>query len=140
RGEVLGVLNVSANDDREFTEYDLRALGLFAEHAAVSIANARLYEAERAHVTELVELDRLKSEFIATCSHELRTPLTSILGSVQTLQRHKLEPAMETDFLQTIERQGHRLLRLIEDILDVQHAASGPRLVSETVELADVVG
>ena len=46
---------------------------------------------------------------------------------------------METDFLQTIERQGHRLLRLIEDILDVQRAASGPRLVSETVELADVV-
>ena len=139
RGEVLGVLNVSATDGRDFTEYDLRALGLFAEHAAVSIANARLFEAERAHVTELVELDRLKSEFIATCSHELRTPLTSILGSVQTLQRHKLEPEMETDFLQTIERQGHRLLRLIEDILDVQRAASGPRLVSETVELADVV-
>src|SRR6266550_3247550 len=139
RGEVLGVLNVSATEGRDFTEYDLRALGLFAEHAAVSIANARLYEAERAHVTELVELDRLKSEFIATCSHELRTPLTSILGSVQTLQRHKLEPEMETDFLQTIERQGHRLLRLIEDILDVQRAASGPRLVSETVELADVV-
>src|SRR5207253_1341551 len=73
RDEVLGVLNVHADADRNFTEYDLRALGLFAEHAAVSIANARLYEAERAHVNELLELDRLKSEFVATVSHELRT-------------------------------------------------------------------
>src|SRR5437764_1410907 len=139
RGEVLGVLNVSAASDREFTEYDLRALGLFAEHAAVSIANARLYEAERAHVSELVELDRMKSEFIATVSHELRTPLTSILGSVQTLQRRKLEPEMESDFLATIERQGRRLLRLIEDILDVQQNASAAQLDTRPVDLADVV-
>src|SRR5438270_330001 len=70
RDEVLGVLNVHAGDDRSFTEYDLRALGLFAEHAAVSIANGYLYEAERAHVNELLELDRLKSEFVATVRHE----------------------------------------------------------------------
>src|SRR5205823_1355852 len=139
RGEILGVLNVSANAGRQFTEYDLRALGLFAEHAAVSIANARLYEAERAHVSELVELDRMKSEFIATVSHELRTPLTSILGSVQTLQRRKLEPEMESDFLATIERQGRRLLRLIEDILDVQQNASAAQLDTRPVDLADVV-
>ena len=139
RGEVLGVLNVSATSDREFTEYDLRALGLFAEHAAVSIANARLYEAERAHVTELVELDQMKSEFIATCSHELRTPLTSILGSVQTLRLRTLEPEIEADFLHTIERQGHRLLRLIEEILDVQRSASGPQLVTAPIELAALI-
>src|SRR5947209_2816277 len=139
RDDVLGVLNVHAGADRQFTEYDLRALGLFAEHAAVSIANARLYEAERAHVNELVELDRMKSEFIATVSHGLRTPLTSILGSVQTLQRRKLEPEMESDFLGTIERQGRRLLRLIEDILDVQQNASAAQLATGPVELTDVV-
>ena len=139
RDEMLGVLNVHADADRNFTEYDLRALGLFAEHAAVSIANARLYEAERAHVHELVELDRLKSEFIATVSHELRTPLTSILGSVSTLQRRKLEPELEADFLRTIERQGKRLLHLIEEILDVQREAAFPALTTEAVDFADVV-
>jgi signal transduction histidine kinase len=139
RDEVLGVLNVHADSDREFTEYDLRALGLFAEHAAVSIANARLYEAERAHVNELLELDRLKSEFIATVSHELRTPLTSILGSVQTLQRRQLEPDVTADFLATIERQGLRLLRLIEEVLDVQRSASGPLLRTQAVELGVVL-
>src|SRR5204862_6752496 len=62
-----------------------------------------------------------------------------ILGSVQTLQRRELDPEVQTDFLETIERQGRRLLRLIEDILDVQRAASGPQLVTGPVELADVV-
>ena len=139
RDEVLGVLNVHATADRTFTEYDLRALGLFAEHAAVSIANARLYEAEKAHVSELVELDRMKSEFIATVSHELRTPLTSILGCVQTMQRRQLEPAVTVDFLDTIDRQSHRLLRLIEEILDVQRSTTGPILRTEDVDLARVV-
>ena len=139
RGEVLGVLNVHAGADRTFTEYDLRALGLFAEHAAVAIANARLYEAERAQVNELLELDRMKTEFIATVSHELRTPLTSILGCVQTMQRRELEPEITTDFLETIDRQSHRLLRLIEEVLEVQSSADGPLLHTQNVDLAEVV-
>src|SRR3954468_14797213 len=139
RGEMLGVLNVHASADRTFTEYDLRALGLFAEHAAVSIANARLYEAERAHVNELVELDKLKTEFIATVSHELRTPLTSIRGCVQTMQRRELEPEITKDFLETIDRQSHRLLRLIEEVLDVQRSANGPMLECKKIDVAEAV-
>ncbi|MBV8561200.1 MAG: GAF domain-containing protein [Acidimicrobiia bacterium] len=139
RGEVLGVLNVHAGADRTFTEYDLRALGLFAEHAAVSIANARMYEAEKAHVNELLELDRMKSEFVATVSHELRTPLTSILGCAQTMQRRDLEPEVTADFLETIDRQSHRLLRLIEEVLDIQHSATGPLLQCKTIDAAEAV-
>jgi putative methionine-R-sulfoxide reductase with GAF domain len=56
RGEVVGVLNVNAAAGRAFTEYDLRAVAVFAEQAATAVANARLYEAERAHVAELIEL------------------------------------------------------------------------------------
>jgi signal transduction histidine kinase len=128
RGEVLGVLNVNGSPERRFTEYDLRALTLFADHASISIANARLYEAELEHVAELVELDRMKSEFVATVSHELRTPLTSILGCARTMQRRQLAPEVVTEFLEMMERQGTRLLHLIEDILDVQRttAAESP--------------
>src|SRR3954471_4121723 len=136
RGEVLGVLNVHADSGRSFTEYDLRALGLFAEHAAVSIANANLFEAERAHVNELLELDRMKTEFIATVSHELRTPLTSILGCVQTMQRRELEPEITKDFLETIDRQSHRLLRLIEEVLDVQRSANAPLVQTQNIDVA----
>ena len=53
RGELLGVLNVNASDTTTFDEYDLRALSLFGEHAASAIANARLYEQERANAQAL---------------------------------------------------------------------------------------
>jgi len=56
RDEVVGVLNINAAAGRAFTEYDLRAVAVFAEQAATAVANARLYEAERAHVAELIEL------------------------------------------------------------------------------------
>ncbi len=117
RGEILGVLNVNAAPGREFSEYDLRALTLFAEHAAVSIANARLYEHERERVSELIEVNQMKSDFVATVSHELRTPLTSILGGVVTLRRLELAAEHREAMLDVIERQGHRLLRLIEQLL-----------------------
>ena len=51
--------------------YELRALSMFGEQGAVAIANARLFDAERAHVVELVELDRLKFEFLGLVTHEL---------------------------------------------------------------------
>ncbi|MEY2476406.1 MAG: hypothetical protein QOG87_1721 [Actinomycetota bacterium] len=53
RDEVLGVINLNAGPDRRFTEYDLRAVSLFAEHAAAAISNARLFEMERTHTAEL---------------------------------------------------------------------------------------
>ena len=53
---ILGVLNVNAALGRGFTEYDLRALSVFAEQAASAIANARLFEEERGRVAELLVL------------------------------------------------------------------------------------
>lgn len=139
RGEGLGVLNVNGSAERVFTEYDLRALTLFAEQAAIAIANARLYQAERVHVAELLELDRMKSEFVATVSHELRTPLTSILGCTRTMQRRELAPEVASEFLQMIERQGKRLLRLIEDILDMQRSVNADAVPMAPVRLDRVL-
>jgi putative methionine-R-sulfoxide reductase with GAF domain len=56
RDETLGVLNVNAALGRAFTEYDLRALSVFAEQAASAIANARLFALERERVAELLVL------------------------------------------------------------------------------------
>jgi diguanylate cyclase (GGDEF)-like protein len=47
RGNLLGVLNLNARSDKEYTAHDLRALSLFAEQAAVAVANAQLFEAQR---------------------------------------------------------------------------------------------
>ena len=76
---------------------------------------------EQESVAELRELNKMKSDFVAVVSHELRTPLTAIIGFVKTLRRPEFadDPATRQEFLQAMERQGDRLLRLVENLLTV---------------------
>lgn len=117
REELLGVLNVSAGPETVFTEHDLQLLAVFAGSAAVSMANARLYETERSRVAQLMELSRLKSEFVSAVSHELRTPMTSILGGLRTLERGGVAEEDRVQLLASIRRQSDRLWRLLEQVL-----------------------
>jgi two-component system sensor histidine kinase KdpD len=116
RGELLGVLNVNAEAHRLFTEYDLRALSLFAEQAAGSIANARLFESERAHVVELMELDPMKTELVDIVTHELRTPLTAVLAATEGVQRPELGEN-HAELLQIIDRNARYLASMIQDLV-----------------------
>ncbi|MFI5906640.1 ATP-binding protein [Dactylosporangium sp. NPDC051541] len=77
--------------------------------------------------SDLQELDRLKSEFVATVSHELRTPLTSIRGYTEILadsDATALGPT-ERKIVGIIDRNGRRLLDLIEDLLTFSRIESG---------------
>jgi len=127
-GNLYGVLNVNdMSGSREFTEYDLRAVGMFAEHAAIAIRNAKAFEHERQTIIHMEEVDRMKTDFIATISHELRTPLTSIIGCAKTIRaRHDaLSIPQRNEFLGMIERQGERLLQMIERVLSASKIESG---------------
>jgi len=78
-------------------------------------------------ITQQMEAERMKKEFTSTLSHELRTPLTSIIGSLQLINSGVLGD-IDKDVLEltTIaERNGQRLLDLINDILDVEKIESG---------------
>ncbi|WP_432835098.1 ATP-binding protein [Dactylosporangium sp. CA-092794] len=82
--------------------------------------------------SELQELDRLKSEFVATVSHELRTPLTSIRGYTEILadsDATALGPT-ERKIVAIIDRNGRRLLDLIEDLLTFSRIESGTLTLS----------
>jgi len=71
--------------------------------------------------------DRLKSAFVANMSHEIRTPLNSVLALSQLLRDGVAGP-LTTDqrkYLEVITRNGHTLLRLIDDILDLSRIESG---------------
>ncbi len=71
------------------------------------------------HIHKLEELDRLRSDFVATVSHELRTPLTSIIGEVEMLEDgdYGVVSTTQASSLEVIGRNSERLLRLIEDLL-----------------------
>src|SRR5258708_11348807 len=76
----------------------------------------------------LRKLDRMKDEFIALVSHELRTPLTSICGYLELLlQDDVMEelPTAQLNWLEVIDRNAERLLRLVEDLLLTAQASAG---------------
>lgn len=78
-------------------------------------------------ISQRKEVDRLKSEFIATVSHELRTPLTSISGALGLLSGGIAGqlPTKALDLLGIAEQNSKRLIRLINDILDIEKVAAG---------------
>jgi PAS domain S-box-containing protein len=77
-------------------------------------------------VKELQELDRMKDDLVSTVSHELRTPLTSILGHTEMLADGVAGPmnAEQAHVVGVIDRNGHRLLALIEDLLTLGRVES----------------
>ena len=89
---------------------------------------------------KLVELDQIKSRFFANISHELRTPLTLLLAPLEALlHRYNLDSETK-DLLATMHSNGMRLLKLINDLLDLVRLESGRMEIKrEPLEVADFV-
>ncbi|HOX03312.1 MAG TPA: ATP-binding protein [Candidatus Paceibacterota bacterium] len=96
----------------------------------------RLEESNR----KLLEMDETKSRFFANVSHELRTPLTLLLAPLETLihsKRHRLDNQAR-DWLLTMQANGMRLLKLINDLLDLVRIESGAlEIRREPIELRE---
>lgn len=86
-----------------------------------------LFVAIARDLTERRRIDKMKSEFISTVSHELRTPLTSIRGSLGLLMGSMADslPAPTKRMLEIAFNNAERLVRLINDILDMEKIESG---------------
>jgi signal transduction histidine kinase/DNA-binding response OmpR family regulator len=109
---VIGTVTV-LDKTGGFNQDDEDFLTLFAGSAAIALDNAILYQRS-------LELDRLKSEFVAVVSHEIRTPLTVIRGSLELLGDRNiwtLEPRQQ-QLLDGAQANCDRLMILIRDILD----------------------
>jgi signal transduction histidine kinase len=125
-----------------------RLAGVVRELERVGTEREQLYASERAARAEaesmqrlllqqndrLRELDRLKDEFVALVSHELRTPLTSIAGYLELVLEDESLSDESRRFLDVVDRNSGRLLRLVSDLLFVAQIESG-RL---TLELGEV--
>jgi signal transduction histidine kinase len=93
-------------------------------------------------VARLEELDRLKSNFLATMSHELRTPLTSVIGYAEMMAEGLAGPISgdQREYLTTILGKADQLLGLITAVLDVSSLESGQlALERTTLSLAELV-
>jgi signal transduction histidine kinase len=91
---------------------------------------------------KLLELDQIKSRFFANISHELRTPLTLLLAPLETLL-HRFNGSLDEEtrnMLVTMHSNGMRLLKLINDLLDLVRLESGRMEVKrEPLEVAEFV-
>jgi PAS domain S-box-containing protein len=78
-------------------------------------------------ITQDVEVDRLKSEFVATVSHELRTPMTAIKGYTEILMMGATGPLNDAQrqFLKIVKDNSDRLGLLVNDLLDISRIESG---------------
>src|SRR3990167_3228774 len=78
-------------------------------------------------ITELKRIDRMKTEFVSTVSHELRTPLTSIRGSLGLIAGGVagVLPDAVKNLVDIAKSNCERLIRLINDILDIEKIESG---------------
>jgi len=96
-------------------------------------------------ITELRSVERMKSEFVSTVSHELRTPLTSIKGFIRTLLddvEGYYDRETQMEFYRIIDTECDRLVRLINDLLNLSRIESGRALdlVLARVDLGQLIG
>jgi two-component system phosphate regulon sensor histidine kinase PhoR len=96
--------------------------------------------------TEAQRIEEMRRDFIANASHELRTPLTVIVGFLEIASTQKeLDPATREAHLKLMTEQGHRMQRLIDDMLTLSRLESAdyplrPELVDMRALVEDVAG
>lgn len=115
-----------------------------AREISISISEVRTLEVERFRAEQLAELDKAKTLFFGNVSHEFRTPLTLILGPLQSILETKSDLGEARTELAVAYRNGLRLLRLVNSLLDFSRIEAGrveavyepTDLAAYTVELA----
>jgi signal transduction histidine kinase len=119
-GSVIGCMQIDSVEIDAFDDDDIAVLEGLASQVGGAIESARRRE-------EMLELERMKADFIARISHELRTPLTVMGGFTDTLLLHsdRLPPEQQKEVLSRIKNSVSRLQTLIEEILAVSSLDAG---------------
>ncbi|MBG6071043.1 MULTISPECIES: ATP-binding protein [unclassified Polaromonas] len=113
---------------------------LLASAVTTAVVNARAYDDERQRAKALAELDRAKTTFFSNVSHEFRTPLTLMLGPVEDALAASDErlPPLQRERLEVVHRNGLRLQRLVNTLLDFSRIEAGRiRAAYEPTALAE---
>lgn len=138
--EIVGVISILSVEGGKLSTKNSDLLRAVSYQVGAAIQNVRLLESIQSqqeelqakniqlelYVEELMNADRLKSEFLATTSHELRTPLNSIIGFLNLVLDGLCQSEEEQkELLGHALRSGRNLLDLINDVLDLSRIESG---------------
>ncbi len=90
-------------------------------------------------ITNLKELDRIKSDFVNTVSHDLRSPLTAILGYVELIERVGPINDQQKEFIHRVQISVHNITSLINDLLDLGRIEAGFDSRKEFVPISTII-
>jgi len=151
QAELIGVLYLENRlSEGIFTQEKIGMTELLTSHAAISLENARLLEKMRRYQDHLEEevqyrttdlvmardaaeaANRAKSVFLNNMGHELRTPLNAILGFSSMMRNNARLEQSARDNLDIINRSGVRLLRIVNDVLEMAKIETGHLQLAES--------
>ena len=118
--ETIGVINLESPALNAFGILQLDTASRLADHAAIAITNAQLYE-------QVSQANRVKGKFVSDAAHELAQPLTSIKGWVDILVKGMAGPLTDTQTqaLGTVRFNTERMVTLNNDLLDIGRIETG---------------
>jgi len=127
QAQPYGALVIGMNPYRLLDERYFSFFELITDQIATGINNIRIYEEEKKRVSALLEIDKAKTVFFNNVSHEFRTPLTLMLGPVEELIKYQGDglPALFRENTQSIHRNTHRLLKLVNSLLEFSRIEAG---------------
>ena len=139
---VLGVIYAGDFEPKSFQENHVRLLTTLSAQLSTAIERSKLHESLERKIKSLQQqievLEKanvLKSDFVNNVSHELRTPLTSIKAYVETLLGNVDDPKFKHtgEFLDIVSKETERLIRIVNDILDVSKIEFGQRPLQRSI-------
>jgi signal transduction histidine kinase/response regulator RpfG family c-di-GMP phosphodiesterase len=123
-GKIIGSISLRQNQSiRRWNISDIDLAQIVATQAALAVQQSRLYQTTRQQAERLLEADRLKTEFFQNISHEFRTPLTLTIGPLESACRRKEDLPYQQAVIAL--RNSRRLLRLVNQLLDLQRLDAG---------------
>lgn len=138
---AMGIILLSTVQERhEWTRPEIALMQHVAGNVAHGLIQGHLISAQQRVLHQLRQLDKAKTDFLATVNHELRTPLTSITAYLDMIQDGSGGPVPDgiRKMLEVIARNSTRLRRLIEDMLTVS-MQDGSNLDLKPVDIAKLL-
>lgn len=123
-GKIIGSITLrESKKERHWLKSEVQLAASVAVQAALAVEQSRLYQKTRQQAERLLELDKQKTEFFQNISHEFRTPITLIQGPLESAA--SMGEGLSYEQSNIALRNSRRLLRLVNQLLDLQRLDAG---------------